>query len=76
MNYKKSCIIILLIILIFGINIVSAVEDTNITLIPEDSSLEINDEINICENEKLENSPSQQLIQNDEPEEIIVSNWD
>ena len=76
MNYKKSFIIILLILLILGINIVSAVEDTNTTSIQEESSLEINDEVNSCENEKLENSPSQELIQNDEPQEIVVNNWD
>jgi hypothetical protein len=76
MNYKKSFIIILLVLLILGINIVSAVEDTNTTSIQEDSSLEINSEIDSCEFEKLENSPSQELIQNDESEEIIVNNWD
>lgn len=66
----------MLILLILGINSVSTVEDTNTTSIQEDSSLEINDEVTPCENEKLENSPSQDLIQDDEPEEIIVNNWD
>ena len=76
MNYKKSFIIILLVLLILGINSVSAVEDTNTTSIQEDSSLEINDEVNSCENEKLENSLSPELIQTEESEEIIVNNWD
>ena len=65
-----------MIVLILGINIVSAVEDTNMTSIQEDSSIGINDEINHCENEKLEFSPSQELIHDNNPEEIIVNNWD
>ena len=65
-----------MVLLILGINSVSAVEDTNTTSIQEDSSLEINDEVNSCENEKLENSLSPELIQTEESEEIIVNNWD
>ena len=76
MNYKKSFIIILFIIIILGINIVSAAEDTNLTQIQGNSSLEISEEINVCENEKLESLPSQEPIQDDGLDEIIVNNWD
>lgn len=66
MNFKKSLILIMLIILILGINMVSAVEDTNTTL-NQDENI-INDDVALFDDESVQNSDSQELIQNIEVE--------
>ena len=65
MNIKKSFILIMLIILILGINIVSATEDTNATL-NQDNCL--HNDVTIYDDETVQNSESQDLIQNIESE--------
>ena len=60
MNFKKSFILIMLIILILGINIVSATEDINTTL-NQDNSLP-KDDVTIFDDNLVQNSDSQNLI--------------
>ncbi|MEE1335460.1 Ig-like domain repeat protein [Methanobrevibacter sp.] len=84
---KKSFILILLIILILGINIVSATENNNITDAQDISPLEINDDVKL-EDEILDSSSLHSIESNDENtdsislsddesnEVIIVNDWE
>ena len=80
---KKSFILILLIILILGINIVSATENNNITDVQDISPLEINDgvklEDGILDSSSLHNIQSDEntdsnLSSDDESNDVIVVN--
>lgn len=71
---KKSFILILLIILVLGINIVSATENNNITDVQDISPLEINDGVKL--EDGIPDSSSLHNIQSDENTDSILSSDD
>ena len=84
---KKSFILILLIILVLGINIVSATENNNITDVQDSSPLEINDGVKLEEGfldssslhsiESNDGNTDSILSSDDESNEVIVVNdWE